>query len=106
MTDGDNVQWLLGPFASSTSWFGSPDRGKVNLGWTVSPAMAEIAPNVLQYFYDHAKPGVDNVRNVLLLMLLMLLTLMALMTLLACPVHCGSIWRRLLHPGESSREIR
>jgi hypothetical protein len=35
MTDGDNIQWLLGPFSTSPSWFASPDRGLVPLGWTV-----------------------------------------------------------------------
>lgn len=60
MTDGDNVQWLLGPFASGAAWYGSPNRGKVSLGWTVSPALAELAPSVLAYFYEHANPGVDE----------------------------------------------
>lgn len=52
MTDGDNVQWLLNDFADpGGKWFGSTDRGKVPLGWTMSPAMAELAPSVLSSFY-------------------------------------------------------
>ncbi len=60
MTDGDNIQWLLGPFLTADTWFGSPDRGKVPLGWTVSPALSELAPSVLQRFYADAVPGKDN----------------------------------------------
>ncbi len=54
MTDGDNVQWLLNDFATSDHWYGSSLRGKVNLGWGVSPALAELAPTVLDYFYRQA----------------------------------------------------
>jgi len=52
MTDGDNVQWLLNNFSTDPKWYGSQDRTKVNLGWTVSPAMCELAPTVLKKFYD------------------------------------------------------
>jgi GxGYxYP putative glycoside hydrolase C-terminal domain/GxGYxY sequence motif in domain of unknown function N-terminal/Secretion system C-terminal sorting domain len=54
MTDGDNVQWLTNNFATNPGWYGSQHRGEVNIGWTVSPAMAELAPTVLKYFYDSA----------------------------------------------------
>ena len=57
MTDGDNIQWLLGDFASNHQWYGSPHRGLFNLGWTVSPALAELAPTVLKYLYDSAATG-------------------------------------------------
>lgn len=56
MSDGDNLQWLLGDF-SDTRWFGSPSRGRVNLGWTVSPALSELAPTVLDAFYRDAASG-------------------------------------------------
>jgi len=60
MTDGDNVQWLLNTFASpAADWYGSKQRGKVKLGWTVAPAMAELAPAVLQYLYS-LSDGKDN----------------------------------------------
>ena len=32
-----------------THWWGSPDRGKVRLGWTLSPALVELGPVVLEY---------------------------------------------------------
>ncbi len=54
MTDGDNVQWLLNDFDTEWQWYGSPLRGKVPLGWGVSPAMAELAPTVLSRFYRDA----------------------------------------------------
>ena len=54
MTDGDNVQWLLNDFGTSQRWFASPDRGKVDLGWTISPALCELAPTVMKYFYDRS----------------------------------------------------
>ncbi len=54
MTDGDNIQWALGDFATSPKWYGSPNRGKVNLGWTISPSLCELAPTVLKYLYTHA----------------------------------------------------
>lgn len=54
MTDGDNVQWLLNDFATNQNWFGSPDRGKVSIGWTISPALCELAPTVMKYLYDRS----------------------------------------------------
>lgn len=62
MTDGDNVQWLLNDFASNSNWYGSPDRGKVSIGWTISPALCELAPTVMKYLYDHASND-DNKRD-------------------------------------------
>ncbi|HWB64468.1 MAG TPA: T9SS type A sorting domain-containing protein, partial [Chitinophagales bacterium] len=59
MTDGDNIQWLLNDFSTNPGWYGSHRRGACNLGWTVSPALAELAPTALKYLYDSAatSPG-------------------------------------------------
>ncbi len=57
MTDGDNIQWILNDFATSEKWFGSPHRGEVPLGWTISPALCELAPTVLRYLYENAATG-------------------------------------------------
>jgi hypothetical protein len=75
LSDGDNLQvkrplrrgdrndprlqWLIGgSFASpANGWWGSSSRGSVAMGWTVSPAMAELAPSVLQRFYHEASPS-------------------------------------------------
>ena len=54
MTDGDNVQWLLGDFGMSSNWYASPSRKKVNIGWTMSPGFSQLAPTVLKRFYDAA----------------------------------------------------
>jgi len=43
ISDGDNIQWLSGSSDNTNNW-GSPDRGRLNLGWTISPAFAELAP--------------------------------------------------------------
>lgn len=32
-----------------THWWGSPDRSKVPLGWTLSPALVELGPVILNY---------------------------------------------------------
>ena len=54
MSDGDNVQWLLDDFATSENWFASPQRGRVDLGWTISPALSELAPTVMKHLYEEA----------------------------------------------------
>ena len=46
MTDGDNIQWLLNWFLTDERWFGSNNRGQVDIGWTISPALSELAPTV------------------------------------------------------------
>ncbi|MHB2149609.1 GxGYxYP domain-containing protein [Calditrichota bacterium LG25] len=59
MTDGDNVQWLLNDFTTNSRWYGSPNRSQVKLGWTISPALSELAPTVMKYIYDRADDS-DN----------------------------------------------
>ena len=59
MTDGDNLQWTLGPWATDDRWFGSPKRGTVPVGWTYSPAIASVAPAALQYVLS-ARSGNDE----------------------------------------------
>ncbi len=54
VTDGDNIIWLLNDFATNPNWYGSSNRSKVKIGWTMSPAMSELAPTVLNYFYNTA----------------------------------------------------
>jgi hypothetical protein len=49
VSDGDNLQWLLnrGNFAG---WWGSPVRGTIPLGWTMSPALHALAVPVWNYY--------------------------------------------------------
>lgn len=47
MSDGDNLQWVLGPFSTDIRWWQSPQRGRQPVGWTLSPALAYVAPAAL-----------------------------------------------------------
>ena len=55
MSDGDNVQWMLNLFAEDSRWFGSENRGFMDIGWTIPPALCEIAPSVMSKIYDMAE---------------------------------------------------
>jgi hypothetical protein len=54
MSDGDNLQWLLDGFATDERWWGSPARGTVPLGWTLSAAAADLAPVLPSLLYSTA----------------------------------------------------
>ena len=49
MSDGDNIQWMYNAFPIQPSWWGSQDRGRVPLGWTLSPGLVELGPVILNY---------------------------------------------------------
>lgn len=51
MSDGDNVQWLLNWFITDNRWFGNKNRGLIDIGWTISPALSELAPTVMSKIY-------------------------------------------------------
>ena len=53
-TDGDNLGWLLNDFSTDRRWFGSPERGKVPLGWGVAPSLATLFPAGLDWYYRKA----------------------------------------------------
>lgn len=57
MTDGDNVQWLLGTFATDPRWYGSPARGSFDMGYGIAPSLAELAPTVMRWYYANASTG-------------------------------------------------
>ncbi|TDO52727.1 GxGYxY motif-containing protein [Kribbella sp. VKM Ac-2527] len=54
ITDGDNIQWMLGDFVTDRRWFGSPLRGQVDLGWGISPSLIDLAPSVMRWYYDQS----------------------------------------------------
>lgn len=63
MSDGDNIQWLLGDFNNDTGrddWYGNANRGNFSMGWGMAPAMIEIAPTVMKYYYDQASSGTNK----------------------------------------------
>lgn len=64
MSDGDNIQWLLGSSDDANLW-ANPNRSKVNLGWTISPAMTELAPPTYKKYVDNCLTSAEG-RNVLI----------------------------------------
>ncbi|MBU3160258.1 protein phosphatase [Clostridium frigoris] len=60
MSDGDNQQWNLGTNYSSHKWYGSPYKGKFNLGWSLSPSLYYLAPTVFKLYYESAAHGSTN----------------------------------------------
>jgi putative glycoside hydrolase with GxGYxYP motif/GxGYxY motif-containing protein len=58
VTDGDNIQWLLGDFQSDPRWYASQHRGEYGLGWGMSPTLVDLAPSVMRWYYDNA--GTDR----------------------------------------------
>ena len=59
MSDGDNIQWMYNAFPIQPSWWGSPDRGTVPLGWTLSPGLVELGPVILNYIARTATANDD-----------------------------------------------
>lgn len=51
ISDGDNIQYCQHAMAKI---FEQSGRGKIALNWTISPALAEIAPMMLTYYYQKA----------------------------------------------------
>jgi len=54
LSDGDNLQYVEHLMRKLWS---NPDRGKVPMGWTVSPAMVDAMPGALDYFWTTATPN-------------------------------------------------
>lgn len=54
MSDGDNLQYQ--EHRLRQMW-DDPNRGKVPMGWTMSPAMLDAMPGVLDYYYRTATPN-------------------------------------------------
>lgn len=60
MSDGDNQQWGLGNNYGSHKWYGSSDKGKFNLGWSLSLSLYYLAPTVFNLYYESAARGATN----------------------------------------------
>lgn len=63
ISDGDNVQWLLGSHDNTSNW-NNPNRAHVNLGWTIAPSLTELAPVVYDKYVDNCLTTPEG-RNVL-----------------------------------------
>lgn len=61
LSDGDNVQWQTGAFATDPKWYANPHRGEFPMTWEVSPLLARYAPAVLDEIYSRATPNDDFV---------------------------------------------
>ena len=65
LSDGDNVQWLMGNFAGGSeahSYYESPARGRFPFGWTLCAVdLAQLCPYVLQDLFRRAAPTDDFV---------------------------------------------
>jgi hypothetical protein len=61
-TDGDNIQWLLGGFQSDKRWYASPLRGTFDVGWGMAPDLLDMAPSVMQWYYDNQSAGAHQDR--------------------------------------------
>lgn len=52
MSDGDNMQWFVGDYATSAKWYASKHRGNFNMGWGLAPLAIDLAAPVSKYYYD------------------------------------------------------
>jgi len=51
ISDGDNVQYCLNKMR--TLW-DDEERGEVSIGWSISPLLLELAPSVIEWYYQSA----------------------------------------------------
>lgn len=56
ISDGDNVQWLLGGFATQPGFWSSPRRGTFPVTWELAPRLAELAPAADAWLHRTATP--------------------------------------------------
>ena len=55
-SDGDNLQCWYGGTFEDKKYMGA-QRGNFPMGWSVSPALLSLGPNILKHTYDNAKSG-------------------------------------------------
>jgi len=62
MSDGDNIQWMGGQFATAEGFWANPHRGEFGMTWEMAPLLSEVTPRTLAYFYQTASRdrGVDD----------------------------------------------
>jgi len=53
-SDGDGVNFLRHYYRKL---FDDPNHGVVPIGWQVGPTAADTMPDILDYYYKHARPG-------------------------------------------------
>lgn len=56
ISDGDNIQY--NQHAMRQVWDRTASiRGKLPLNWTIAPALVDIAPGIMNYYYTHSTPN-------------------------------------------------
>ncbi len=53
-SDGDGMNFLRHYYRKL---FDDPQHGSVPMGWQVGPTAADLMPDILDYYYQHARPG-------------------------------------------------
>lgn len=56
ISDGDNVQWLLGGFTEQPGFWSSPRRGTFPVTWELAPRLADLAPAAFAWLQRTATP--------------------------------------------------
>ncbi len=56
LSDGDNVQWLMNDFTTSSKWWASAYRGKFNMGWGLPATAIDLVAPMNSYLYDTMTP--------------------------------------------------
>ena len=54
LSDGDNIQYCQNALAKL--WL-NPERGIIPINWTISPALSDLGPGLLNYYYKTATPN-------------------------------------------------
>lgn len=54
LSDGDNIQYCQNAMAKLWE---NPDRGIIPINWTISPALSDLGPGLLNYYYKTATPN-------------------------------------------------
>ena len=52
MSDGDNVQWILNDFTSSSNWYANTNRGKFKMGWGLPATAVDLIAPMNSYLYS------------------------------------------------------
>ncbi|MBQ7364235.1 MAG: hypothetical protein IJW46_01410 [Clostridia bacterium] len=61
MSDGNNLQWVLNDFMTSSKWFSSMKRGKFPFAWGLPAAMIDIASPAFMYYYKNMKANEEYI---------------------------------------------
>ena len=56
MSDGDNLQWMGGPFVARAGFWASPQRGKIPMTWEMPPLLEKWNPRGYAHFLETATP--------------------------------------------------